>query len=89
VSFTDDEFVRALVASSPAVSETRVLKQRSQYQFNGGWLELADVSVGSHRVQSISIHSPDIDVVKSMLKELQPGDELEPMNYIAACRRWG
>jgi hypothetical protein len=66
-----------------------VLKQRSQYQFTGGWLELADVSVGTHRVQSISIHSPDIDVVKSMLNELQPGDELEPMNYIAACRRWG
>lgn len=88
-SFTDDEFIHALVESSPAVVETRVLKQRSQFQFNGGWLELADVTVGSHRVQSISIHSPEIDVVKSMLNELQPGDELEPMNYIAACRRWG
>ena len=88
-SFSDDRFVRALVESSPAVAQTRVLKQRSQYQFVGGWLELADVSVGAHRVQSISIHSPDIDVVKSMLNELQPGDELEPMNYIAACRRWG
>jgi len=88
-SFTDDEFIRALVESSPAVTETLVLKQRSQYQFDGGWLELADVAVGSHRVQSISIHSPEIEVVKSMLNELQPGDELEPMNYIAACRRWG
>ena len=87
--FTDNEFIRALVESSPAVTETRVLKRRSQYQFNGGWLELADVSVASHRVQSISIHSPEIDVVKSVLEQLQPGDELKPMNYIAACRRWG
>lgn len=88
-SFTEDDFVEALVGSSPPVTQTRVSKRRSQYQFNDGWLELADVSFASHSVQSISIHSPSIDVVKAMLIELQPGDELEPMNYIEACRRWG
>jgi hypothetical protein len=88
-SFDEENFVRALAESSPAVVETRVSKRRSQYQFDNGWLELADVTFLTYKVQSISIHSPDLEVVEEMVKRLQPGGELEPMNYIEACRRWG
>jgi hypothetical protein len=88
-TFIEEEFVKALAESSPTVAETRVSKTRSQYQFENGWLELADVTFAKHNVQSISIHSPDIEVVRKMVDRLQPGDALEPMNYIEACRRWG
>jgi hypothetical protein len=88
-SLNEEAFVRALAESSPSVVETRVSKRRSQYQFENGWLELADVTFPTHTVQSISIHSPDIDVVREMMTRLRPGDEMEPMNYIDACRLWG
>jgi len=88
-SFAEAEFVKALAESSPALTETRVSKRRSQYQFENGWLELADVKFATRSIQSVSVHSSDIEVVKGMLERLQPGDELEPMNYIEACRRWG
>lgn len=88
-SFAEAEFVKALAESSPALTETRVSKRRSQYQFENGWLELADVKFATRDIQSVSVHSPDIEVVKGMLERLQPGDEMEPMNYIEACRRWG
>lgn len=86
---TDAEFVLALAQSSPAVKKTKVTKRRSQFQFDGGWLELADVQFVSRSVQSISIHSPNLERVERMLGELKPGDTLEAMNYIEACRRWG
>lgn len=88
-SFDEVEFVKALAESAPAVTETSVSKKRSQYQFGNGWLELADVTFVKREIQSISVHSPDIEVVKEMIDRLQPGDELEPMNYIEACRLWG
>jgi len=87
--FAEAEFVKALAESSPAAAESRVSKRRSQYQFENGWLELADVTFATRSIQSVSVHSFDIEVVKEMLERLQPGDELEPMNYIEACRRWG
>ena len=88
-SFDEERFVNALVESSPAITQTRVSKKRSQYQFEGGWLELADVEFARQRVESVSIHSPQLRVVKEALKRLQPDDEMEAMNYIEACRRWG
>lgn len=88
-TFAEEEFVKALAESSPSVAESRVSKMRSQYQFANGWLELADVKFATRSIQSLSVHSPDIEIVKEMIERLQPGDELEPMNYIEACRRWG
>ena len=88
-SFDEPDFVSALAKSSPSVAESRVSKRRSQYQFDNGWLELADVKFASRDIESISIHAPDLEVVKAMLDQLKPGDELEAMNYIEACRRWG
>ncbi|MEK6284697.1 MAG: hypothetical protein AABO57_03050 [Acidobacteriota bacterium] len=88
-SFSEEDFVKALAASSPAVAETRVTKRRSQYQFENGWLELAKVTFATHKVETISVHSRDIEVVSEMVNRLQVAGELEPMNYIEACRRWG
>ena len=85
----DEEFVKALTESSPAVAAMRVSKRRSQYLFENGWLELADVTFPKHENQSVSVHSSEIEVVREMVERLQPGDELEAMNYIEACRRWG
>ena len=88
-SFDESEFVDSLARSSPPVSACRVLKKRSQYQFEDGWLELASVNFARHSVQSISIHSPRLEVVERILERLQPGYGLQAMNYIEACRRWG
>ena len=88
-AFGEQEFVAALTRSSPPARETRVSKRRSQYQFDDGWIELADVEFETHEIQSISLHAPGIEEVKTMLTSLQPGSDLEAMNYIDACRRWG
>ena len=88
-TFGEQDFVNALARSSPPAQETRVSKRRSQYQCGDGWIELADVGFESCEVQSISLHSQHIDEVREMLKSLEPGEELEAMNYIEACRRWG
>jgi hypothetical protein len=88
-TFDEGALVRVFSKSSPPAIKINVKKRRSQYQFSGGWLEKADVAFARNRVQSISIHSPDIEMVKGMLKLLNVGDEMEAMNYIEACRRWG
>ncbi len=88
-SFGEEEFIKALTESSPGIAAKRVSKRRSQYQFENGWLELADVSFARRSIQSVSVHSSEIKAVKEMIEHLDPGDELEPMNYIEACRRWG
>lgn len=87
--FTDGETMRVLAAASPPVVRVDVKKVRSQYQFDGGWIEMADAVCGKHRVQTVSIHSEKLKVVERMIESLQPGDELEVMNYVEACRRWG
>jgi hypothetical protein len=87
--FGEQAFVNLLVTSAPPAQETRVSKRRSQYRCGAGWIELADVEFETCEVQSISLHSQHIDEVREMLKSLQPGEELETMSYIEACRRWG
>jgi hypothetical protein len=88
-TFGEAEFVKALAESSPAVAETIVSKRRSQYEFENGWLELADVKFATRAIQSVSVNSFDIEILKEMLERLEPGDDLKPMNYVEACRRWG
>lgn len=88
-SFSEEDFVKALAQATPPVAESRVAKKRSQYEFENGWLELAEAKFQGRSVQSISVHSREIEVVRRMLESLQPGNELEAMNYIEACRRWG
>lgn len=88
-TFDEDELVQLLVESSPPAIKIKVRKKRSQFQFDGGWLEMAEVWFARNRMQSVSIHSPDIEIVEGMIERLNVGDEMEVMNYIEACRRWG
>lgn len=83
-----DEFTRELEKASPSVRSARVKKVRSQFEFEGGWLELADVQFAKHHIQSISIHSADKETVELMRERLAPGNGWEVMNYVEACRRW-
>jgi hypothetical protein len=87
-SFSEDEMLEALASSTPPVARVVVTKVRTQFQFEGGWLELADVVFPHHALQSVSVHSYEIKVVEEILTRLRPGPELEAMNYIEACRRW-
>jgi len=88
-SFTDTEFINALVSSSPPAVRVEVSKMRSQFNFDGGWVEMAHVSFPRKRTQSLSIHSAERETVEKILDQLQPGAELKAMNYVEACRLWG
>jgi len=87
--FDMDDFVSALKESSPSIIETTVSKVRSQFSFENGWLELADVEFERLTTQSVSVHSLELDVIKEMAKQIESGEHLEVMNYVEACRRWG
>jgi hypothetical protein len=85
----EDEFLRVMAASSPPISAVPVSKIRSQYQFSRGWLELAEVVFPCRSVRSFSIISPDLELVEYGLRFFDPPGQLEVINYIEACRRWG
>jgi hypothetical protein len=87
-SFGVSAFFEAFARLSPPVTRVPVKKRRSQYQYPGGWIELAEVSFDKHETETISIHSPSLAVAEEMLGRFQPDDQLEPMNYVQACRRW-
>jgi hypothetical protein len=87
-ALSPDEFTRELEKASPSVKSAHVKKKRSQFEFEGGWLELADVEFAKHHIQSISIHSPNKETVEQMRERLAPGNGWEVMNYVEACRRW-
>jgi hypothetical protein len=86
-SFTREQAIAALSAATPAVAQVETKKVRSQYQFEGGWLEIADVDFGSRQIQSLSLHSPSIEVVKRMIEQRHPDNSMRVMNYVEACRR--
>jgi hypothetical protein len=88
-SFSKDDFIWAILASSPSVRTVSVSKSRSQFEFDGGWVELADSIFPRRKVQSLSIQSPDRNLVEQIIDELRPAGDLEVMGYIEACRRWG
>ena len=86
---SSEEFIDALANAAPPIGEVRVAKVRSQFEFEGGWVELADARFPNHSAQSLSIHSPKTEVVESILDQLGGCPEMEVMNYVEACRRWG
>jgi hypothetical protein len=88
-SFDEQDFVKVFARATPPVVEYRVAKRRSQYQFENGWLEIADVKFQRRTIGSISVHSRSLELVKKMLDSLRLGDDLQAMNYLQACRRWG
>ncbi len=83
-----DSLIQIFHDSSPQVENILVGKIRSQYQLANGWVELAEVTFPNHRAQSISLHAFERSEVENLLVEYQPGDELEVMNYLEACRKW-
>jgi len=87
-SFDFEKLISALEESSPSITDTGVSKIRSQFAFENGWFELADVDFEQCSTQSISVNSRDLDVVKEVTKQLETAG-LEVMNYVEACRRWG
>jgi hypothetical protein len=86
---SSDEFARALIGASPPASQVHVKKRRSQFEFDRGWIELAEVWFPKHSTNSISIHSADRNAVEHMRRSLPLGEGWEVMNYVEACRRWG
>lgn len=89
VSFKKDQFIEALALAQPPARIIEVAKVRSQFEFEGGWVEIADVEFPGFQTQTISIHSPRIEAVESALDKLRPDSRMEAMNYVQACRRWG
>jgi hypothetical protein len=86
--FSAAEFIRAIEEGSPRVLTLEVKKTRTQYDFDGGWVEVADVSFPRLRTQTISIQSPELEIVLGLLNQLRPGGGLQVMNYVEACRLW-
>jgi len=84
-----EAFVNALANASPAIVETSVSKVRSQFAFENGWYELADVEFEHRRIQSVSVQSRELEVVKEASQQIEAGETIEVMNYVEACRRWG
>src|SRR5205085_9890854 len=86
-SFDMGQTISTLCAATPAIVSVTTKKVRSQYQFEGGWLEIADVDFVRRRVQSLSLHSASMAAVERMIARLHPDDRLTVMNYVEACRR--
>jgi hypothetical protein len=89
VPLTRKQLLKALESASPAISLVEVSKVRSQFECKEGWIELADVDFPHRRIQSVSVHSPSLEAVKRIVEELEPDSNLQVMNYLDACRRWG
>ena len=84
-----EDLIDVLAHATPPIVEVRVAKVRSQFDFEEGWVELSEARFPSQTLQSLSIHSPKTEVVESILDQLETSPEMEVMNYVEACRRWG
>jgi hypothetical protein len=87
-TLSQDEFIDALDSSDPPTAQVIVKKLRSQFDFPGGWVEIAEATFPNQKTCSLSIHSPQQSDVETILGQLNVNDELEVMNYVEACRRW-
>jgi hypothetical protein len=86
-SLDEAAFTSALAGASPPAPAVRVRKSRSQFESQGGWVELAEVAIAGRAIQSLSLHAFEVEDITAMLRQLQPGPQLDPMNYVQACRR--
>lgn len=83
-----EKFIKLFALATPEIQLLLVGKVRSQYQTPFGWIEIAEVTFPSRRVQSISLHAFDRKDIKKMLKDLPINNKLKVMNYLEACRKW-
>ena len=84
-----EDLIDVLARAKPPIAEVRVAKLRSQFEFEDGWVELSEARFPNRHIHSLSIHSPKTEVVESILDQLETSPEMEVMNYVEACRRWG
>lgn len=89
LTFDKSDFLHVFESATPPAKIVEVSKTRSQYDFARGWVELADMTFPGAQSQSISLHSTDLESLIGILDELKPDDDLEVINYVEACRRWG
>ena len=87
--FSAENLIDILAHATPPIFEVRVRKLRSQFDFGDGWVELSEARFPNQTIQSLSIHSPKTEVVELILDLLETSPEMEVMNYVEACRRWG
>ncbi|MEW6129156.1 MAG: hypothetical protein AB1757_19105 [Acidobacteriota bacterium] len=83
-----EKFIKLFAQASPEIQLLLVGKVRSQYQTPFGWIEIAEVTFPSRRIQSISLHAFDRKDINKMLKDLPVNKKLKVMNYLEACRKW-
>jgi hypothetical protein len=88
-SFEKDQFIEAIERATPPALVVRVSKVRSQFEFGQGWVEIAKAKFPRIEIETISIHSPQMEAVEKIIAELDIPSSLETMNYVEACRRWG
>ena len=88
-SLSAAELIDALAHATPPITKVRVVKRRSQFEFGDGWVELSEARFPNNSIQSLSIHSPNAEAVVAILDQLKASAEMEVMNYVEACRRWG
>jgi len=86
-SLSEADFTRALSLATPQVTIVVVRKLRSQFEFEEGWFELADVEFPARQTHSISIHAHSLEVVEQRVGHLS-SKGMEVINYVEACRRW-
>ena len=85
----DQTFLTTIAQAVPAIRQVLVGKIRSQYQFADGWVELAEVTFPRAKTQSISLHAFRREAVEAMLDTLPLDGQLDVMNYLQACHKWG
>ena len=88
-SFSEEKFLSTMVLATPPIRQVRVGKIRSQYEMGEGWIELADVTFPQQQTQSISLHGFRRETVEAMLDTLFDTNQLDVMNYLQACQKWG
>ena len=84
-----EELIELFRSASPPVRVVEVPKVRSQFVIERGWIEIADAKFPNVDTQTISIHSHDLKEIEKTLSEFEPLQDLDVMNYVEACRRWG
>ncbi|MFL6274625.1 MAG: hypothetical protein ACJ74G_05375 [Blastocatellia bacterium] len=87
-SFDSDHALAFLGQATPALVQVGTKKVRSQYNLAGGWVEVANVVFGKRQVQSLSLHSVNVEAVERMIEQVHPDGGLTAMNYVEACRRY-
>jgi hypothetical protein len=80
--------LKAALMAAPGVRFVPVRKRRTQYVVGGGWAELAELEFPGGTVRSLGVQSGSISETRRLRDQLDPAGELEPLNYVGACRRW-